>query len=349
VLIAALRDLQWRRRRFIIAIIGTGVVFSMTLVLTGLANGFDKEARDTVDAMGVDAWIIPSGAAGPFLGASPFPAAAADPVGALEGVTAAAPVVFSGTTVQQGGKPENVNVFGARNEGPGMPSVSDGRAPAGPDEVAVSSALDKDIGDRLELGAQQLDVVGVVNNSTALAGAPNVFLTLEGAQAVVFAAQPLASAIAVTGRPETAPEGFKVISGNVAIDDMLRPMDAAHSAINFMAVLLWLVAALIVGSVIYLSALERVRDFAVFKAVGVGTRSVMGGLALQAVIVAVVAALVGALLSFVLVPAFPLRVDIPVSAFALLPAIAILVGLLASLAGLRRAVAVDPALAFGGP
>ena len=31
MLIAALRDLQWRRRRFIIAIIGTGVVFAMTL------------------------------------------------------------------------------------------------------------------------------------------------------------------------------------------------------------------------------------------------------------------------------------------------------------------------------
>src|SRR4029077_11624063 len=72
VLIAALRDLQWRRRRFIIAIVGTGVVFAMTLVLTGLANGFTVEAHDTVDDAGVDHWMIPSGAAGPFLGTSPF-------------------------------------------------------------------------------------------------------------------------------------------------------------------------------------------------------------------------------------------------------------------------------------
>jgi putative ABC transport system permease protein len=33
----------------------------------------------------------------------------------------------------------------------------------------------------------------------------------------------------------------------------------------------------------------------------------------------------------------------------MLPVIAIAVGLAASLAGLRRAVTVDPALAFGGP
>lgn len=38
MLIAALRDLQWRRRRFVIAIVGTAMVFAMTLVLTGLEN-----------------------------------------------------------------------------------------------------------------------------------------------------------------------------------------------------------------------------------------------------------------------------------------------------------------------
>jgi putative ABC transport system permease protein len=116
-----------------------------------------------------------------------------------------------------------------------------------------------------------------------------------------------------------------------------------------LSVLLWIVAALIVGSVIYLSALERTRDFAVLKAVGVSTRSVLAGLCLQAVIVAVFAAVLGGLLSLVLVPVFPMRVVVPTSAFLLLPVTAVLIGLLASAAGLRRAVSIDPALAFGGP
>ena len=50
-----------------------------------------------------------------------------------------------------------------------------------------------------------------------------------------------------------------------------------------------------------------------------------------------------------LAPLFPMVVVIPMHAYLALPAIAIAVGLLASVAGLRRAVAVDPALAFGGP
>ena len=75
MLLAALRDLQWRRRRFIIGIVGTGVVFAMTLVLTGLSNGFRVEAENTVDSLGIDSYLIKAGAAGPFLGASPLPAA----------------------------------------------------------------------------------------------------------------------------------------------------------------------------------------------------------------------------------------------------------------------------------
>ena len=90
-----------------------------------------------------------------------------------------------------------------------------------------------------------------------------------------------------------------------------------------MAVLLWVVAALIVGSVIYLSALERTRDFAVLKAVGVSTRSVLAGLCLQAVIVAVVAAVLGGLVSLVLGPLFPMRVVVPTSAFLLLPVVGV--------------------------
>jgi putative ABC transport system permease protein len=44
-----------------------------------------------------------------------------------------------------------------------------------------------------------------------------------------------------------------------------------------------------------------------------------------------------------------MRVDIPPVAFVLLPVIALVIGVLGSLAALRRAVMVDPALAFGGP
>ena len=111
----------------------------------------------------------------------------------------------------------------------------------------------------------------------------------------------------------------------------------------------WVVAALIIGSVIYLSVIERLRDFAVFKAIGISTRSILVGLAVQAVLLSLGAALIGAGVAAILAPNLSLPVSITWHTYLLLPVVALVVGLLASLVGLRRAVAVDPSTAFGGP
>ncbi|MFM8599309.1 MAG: ABC transporter permease [Mycobacterium sp.] len=342
---AALRDLQWRKRRFAIAIIGTGLVFAMTLVLTGLANGFRVEATRTVDSLGLDAYVVKSGATGPFLGSAAFPPTELD----LPGVSTAVPLVYGSATMPVGGSARSVNVFGAPEGGPGIPVMSNGRPPSTNDEVAVSSTMDRNIGDNVEIGSQDLRIVGIVEDSTALAGQANIFLTVAGAQALLFSGQSLLSSVGVRGKPSEAPEGFRIVDRTGAIDDLLRALTGARQAMTLMAGLLWLVAALIVGSMIYMSALERTRDFAVFKAVGVPTRAILAGLAMQAVVVAILAAALGGVLSVLLGPLFPMRVDIPQIAFLLLPVVAISIGVLASLAGLRRAVTVDPARAFGGP
>ncbi len=349
MLTAALRDLQWRKRRFVIAIVGTGLVFAMTLVLTGLANGFRVEATRTVDALGLANYLVKAGAPGPFLGSSPFPATQLQQVATIPGVTAAVPLVYGSATMPDGESAGNVNVFGALPREAGMPPMSAGRAPTLPDEVAVSTTMHRPLGDRIEIGSKTMDIVGLVDDSTALAGQPNVFLTVEGAQQLLFSGQQLISSIGLRGVPAVVPNGFHTVDREGAIEDLSRALNGARQAMTLMAGLLWVVAALIVGSMIYVSAIERTRDFAVFKAVGVPARSILGGLAVQAVIVAVLAALLGGVLSVLLGPLFPMRVDIPTAAFVALPILAVVIGLLASVAGLRRAVTVDPALAFGGP
>ena len=108
-------------------------------------------------------------------------------------------------------------------------------------------------------------------------------------------------------------------------------------------------AAGIIGSIVYLSALERQREFAVLKATGAANRSLLVGLALQAVLLSATAAVLAAGIARLLAPAFPFTVEIPPLALARLLGVAVLIGLVASAAGLRRAVGVQPALAFGGP
>lgn len=347
MLIAALRDLQWRQRRFIIATVGTGLVFALTLILTGLTHGFRVEAERVVDELGIDTYLIKTAAVGPFMGSTRFPEAEVAGIAKLPGVEAAYPVVYGNTIMQDQDSPQNLNVYGVSEKR--MPPIRSGRAPANAGEVAMSTTLRRSIGDDVQVGPKKLRIVGLVGKSTTLAGQPNAFLTVDGAQQLMFGGQPVVSAIGLRGLPEQVPAGFRVVDRHATVDDMVRPLDGARQALSYMSILLWAVATLIVGSLIYLSALERTRDFAVFKALGVTTWSVLVGLMLQAVLVAVTAAVLGGLMAVLLAPFFPMLVAVTAAAFLLLLATAVAIGLLASLAGLRHAVVIDPVLAFGGP
>ena len=81
---------------------------------------------------------------------------------------------------------------------------------------------------------------------------------------------------------------------------------------------------------------------------GRSSRALFGSLALQAVVVTLLAAALVMVLSNFMGGLFKQPVAIPGSAFATLPAIAVAVGLIASLVALRRATGADPAAAFGG-
>src|SRR5690349_2379690 len=236
MLMAALRDMQWRRRRFVIAILSTAIIFAMTLVLTGLANGFRVEADKTVNSLGVDVFLVKAGASGPFVGATPFAPVELRRVAQAPGVDAAAPLAYAGGTATLDGSTRNVDIFGAPENGPGMPAVSAGRPPSTRDEVAVSSTLERGIGDEVEIASRKLRIVGIVENSTALANLPNVFLTTEGAQQLVYGGEPLVASIGIRGTLDQAPPGYRAIDRNGAVEDLLRPLKVAVNSITIVAI-----------------------------------------------------------------------------------------------------------------
>ena len=338
----SVRDVQWRRRRFAIAVVGAAMVFALALLIAGLSAGFRLEARTTVAAIGGDGWVMDAGADGLITSVATLPGAAVDDVGAIDGVRRAAAVVVVRSTV--GGKP--VLLVGHEPGRAGAPSVRTGRAPVASHEVAVDGRLGAEVGDRVVVGGTTLEIVGETSGVTVQAGIPAVFLTLDVAQQVAFGGRDLVSAVVVDGRPERLPEGTHLVTPAAARADALSPLRDAIEAIDILSVLLWVVAAVIIGSIIYLSALERAREFAVLKAVGASSRALVTGLMIQSSVLSVVASLLAAGLVQVLVPVFPIPVSITARSMLLLPAIAVVVGLAASLAGVRRAVTADPAMAF---
>ena len=347
VAMAGLRDLRWRRRRFAIAVAGTSLVFALTLLLSGFLEGFTVEARNTLDAFGADQFVVKEGAAGPFTVLAPIPDTTADVIATVPGVRRADPVVTVRHTIDQT-PPLDVFVVGARPGGLGMPPPKDGRQPIGPGEAMVDASTGLALGDEFGMGPGRFRVVGRTTGLSIGGGLPDVFLTIDTVQALVLQDLPVATSILVAGDPTGAmPDGLTVVDRAGAEADLFRPLVDVIESIELFRLLLWIVAGAIIGSVLYLSALERTRDFAVFKATGTTTADLVGAMALQAVLLAVGSAVVAIGVAHLLAPAFPAEVSFPLRLLLLTPAVAVGVGTLSSVFGIRRAVAADPALAFG--
>ena len=191
-------------------------------------------------------------------------------------------------------------------------------------------------------------VVGESQDTTLLAGIPLAFMTLPDAQILTFRTTDVISAVLVAGVVDGMPLGAKAMTADEVAADVLNPLDGAITSIDLVRVLLWMVAAVIIGSVVYLSALERQRDFAVLKAMGAPNSALLGSLALQAVLVALSAVAVAAVLQIFLAPQFPLPVVVPARTFWQLPLLAVVMALAAGAVGMRKVLRSDPSQAFSG-
>jgi putative ABC transport system permease protein len=346
MILVSLRDLQFRRRRFVVAIAGTSLVLGLTLVLSGVSSSFVNEAHRTVDAFHAETWIVPKGVTGPLITSATLSADLAAEVEAATGARAVPVAVLHGA-VDIEGRSTQINVMGVPPGTFALPPLRDGRQAERSGEVVVDTLVHRKVGETLHLANADLKVVGRTRGLSYVAGTPTVYVPLDAAQQGGFNGAELASTILVD-RKVSAPEGFDALGNDQVLDDILKPLESPRQTINMVLGLLWIVAAMIIGSVVYLSALDRVRDFAVFKAMGASDRAVLSGLLAQSVLLCALAYLVGVGLSRVLGPVMPMAAEISGSAYGQLALVAGLVAVVASLAAVRRALSVDPALAFGG-
>lgn len=349
MLAITLADLRMRFRQFLIAVVGAGLVFSIALLLTGMVSGFDNEIDRTVESADADGWVIPKGTSGPFTAVRGFSGSTVRTLAADKGVEDASGMVISLQTVlTDGAEPARIMMIGAGLDRRGQVSPDEGSEVRRHDEAVVDRRLRLDIGETFVLAGREFEVVGLVEGMTMLGGTPDVWISLRAAQRALFRGQPVVTTVVVKGIPEKLPRGLVLMTREQVEKDSLGPMKDAVSSVNSTRYLMWSVAAVIVAALIYVSALQRVRDFAVLKAVGSSSLALFLGVAIQAVVVTLAAAAFALAASRFMLPLYAVPVEVPLSAYLMMPVVAVVVALLSSLVALRQAVKADPALAFGG-
>ena len=343
--LVALRDLQWGRRRFAIAVTATALVFALGLLMSGVSASFDNEVRRTVDAIGADGWLVPAESFGPFTGPATMPAARAAAARRLPGVRRADPIAVLRASTQTPRR-GSVNLLGVVPGGVGSPGGREARLLRRGLAIADAS-LGLGVGAHLDLSGTRFRVGAVTRGRTYFAGVPTVTVSLRAAQRLALDGRPLSTAIVTQGVPAAAPGGFALLGNDEVRTDLGRPVAQAKQTISFIRMLLWAVGAGIIGAIVYLAALERMREFAALKAIGVSTGHLMRALAVQAALLSFLSALLAVALEKAIAPAVAMSVEVSPAALATLPVTAVTAGIAASALAIRRAVSADPALAFG--
>jgi putative ABC transport system permease protein len=339
------RDVQQRRRRFAIGVAAAALVIAITFLLTGIRATFDNEIARTVSGFAADSWVEASDTLGPFSSAAAFPADRVAEVRRMPGVTRAEPiavvVALSASPAEQ-----MVNLIGVVPGGLGKAS---GQAPASLERgsAVVDDALGLRAGGTVTINGRRLPVDGTVEGRSLFAGLPNVYVAMPVVQALGLNGRPLATGIVVQGGLDRAPAGLTQVGESEVRRDLGRTVVQARSTIALVRTLLWVVAAGIIGAIVYMSAVERVRDFAVLKAIGVSGRTLLIGLAMESALLALAAVALGIVIELAIAPLSPMAVEIPPLTYVVMPIGAPVVGVLASAAAIRRALGTDPALAFG--
>ncbi len=344
-----LQDLRFRGRQFAIAVIGAGLLFGISLLLAGMVTGFSVEITKTVQAMGAQHWVVAQGAAGRVGSLPPIPASTVAALAREPGVENAGPVVVMNQPIRSNGNTtKSVNLIGYRpGSGLGGPGdLTAGHQVTGSGQAVVDIGLGLGVGQRFSVASESFRVVGVVAERTLYGGVANAYATVGDVQRAVFGGHPLIGAVLVDGTPARLPAGYTMKSNSQISSASLTQMSTYVSTINNVRYMMWVIAAIIVAALVYVTALERTQDFAVLKAVGATTAVLFAGLTAQSILVALVAAVVGGILSTFMAVLIAQPVYIPDSAYFILPVSGLVVGVMASLVALRRASSVDPASAF---
>ncbi|WP_448058682.1 ABC transporter permease [Cellulomonas hominis] len=363
--------------------------FSLRTMLAGTFDGIvdsaspaDAYVRAGSDS-GTDIMLEPGTAAT----RPDIPVSLRDDIAATDGIAHAIPelqggivlVGADGTAVQSGGAPSMALLY--VSDDPSLTVVA-GRPPAAADEIAVESATLKSsglaVGDTttavLDGQITHVTVVGEVDLGAPMAGA-TIVLVDEATGMALFAPDGKVADIAVYGEPglseqevvdRLGPVVDQAAADGVTLErltgDALRTenKDSIHEMLGFITTFLLVFAAIalfvgafIISNTFQMSVRQRMREFALLRAVGASPTQVFASILIQAAVVGLIGSVVGIAGGLGLVQllkvglesmGMSLTGDIPVDASTIL--VSLLVGTLVSVVAAaipaRRAALVPP-------
>jgi len=239
-------------------------------------------------------------------------------------------------------------------------------APPGGDAIvdqALADRIDIAVGDTLLLGATAEPVIVDAIIDDLSQGAPTVWVSSAQWRAIVGAGNPaslppdgVSQALVVTPAGDVSSlatslsgiDGISAVTATQAID-ALPVVQQQSSTFEGIIGVTFIVTLMVVALFFALITLERVGLYAVLKALGARTSDLIAGISAQAVVVSIVALILGTILAVIFTQLIPaeLPVRLVPSRLVQVAVGVLLTSLVGSLFTLRRVLRIDPAEAIG--
>lgn len=355
----ALRELRRRSGRFGPVLVAMTLLVVLLVVLGAFLDGLADSQTGVLRAQG-DRLLVASEGAELTPTRSSLDEGLADDVEAVDGVTDVgwlSRIASTATITDEAGNElvEDVVLVGHDLGTEVVP------APTTDDEVVVDQKLAAltglSEGDVIAVGPDQVPLTVTTLVEDVSAGAPSVWLAtdvwLDLAAAIDPTTQPSRQLLVVEGTATAADvaaaaDGIEVATVDevIAADEVVTQQSATFQGIIGVT---FVVALLVVALFFVLLTIERIRLYAVMKAIGARTQDLVTGLAVQAVVIALTAVVIGISISLGLLrfvpPELPL-VIVP-ARLAILGVATVVVAVVGALGTLRRILRIDPADAIG--
>ncbi|MFO1188361.1 MAG: ABC transporter permease [Alphaproteobacteria bacterium] len=374
----AYRDVRHNLFRFLLTCVGLSLLMAVVLSMVGIYNGLVIDALTIARAPAIDLWVVESGSRGPFAEASRIPGDSREAIARLYGVVATGSVTYQTIEAEHANRKLRLYVVGFEPERPGGPANLLAGRPItrSHHEMIADSRAGLALNDRITLGRETFTVVGHVKDHVNSGGDPAVYITLLDAQKLQFELAPAASRVqrargAAAQGTDTVNAVVARVHPNMAADvvaDAARRwkhlaamtqaeqeailtgsvVDRARRQIGLFMTILLTVSAVLIALIIYTMTMEKLKQIATLKLIGAPDRTIIGLIVQQALALGGVGWSFGLAIVLAVKDHFPRRVVLePENALAL-GGIIVLVCLIASGAGVRAALRVDPATALGG-
>lgn len=373
----AFRDIRHHRGRFLLTCLGLALLLGVVMSMVGIFRGLVHDALVLARAAGTDLWVVEQGRRGPFAESSRIPRDARDTVARMEGVAEAGVVTYQIVEAPFGTGKVRLFVIGYEPGRPGGPrEIVAGRGIARSHfELVADRRAGIPLGATIKLGTEEFTVVGHTAGQVDTGGNSVAYMTLKDAQKLQFTLEGAAARNqAIRGEAANANQVNAVVAKvspgvdpkrvaeqvvrwkhlaaltQAEQEDLLLSsvVDKVRKQIGLFTSILLVVSAVVIALIVYTMTMDKAREIATLKLIGAPDRSIVALIMQQAVAMGAIGFSMGAALIYAVHDHFPRKVILlPGDALAL-SGIVLTVCILASLAGVRYALRIDPAQALGG-